>query len=523
MALALPPGRWSALPAECRHGAPVRAVGRGFAAWWACSLATTRRGRAARLVAHPSRCGTSEHLRHANAGLRGRSSYKSVAFDSGQTQARRMEIAILFAPHLSQRSCHVGDRFDNEAQGALQKLIDEGDSGAAAAVKLGEDPTRSCPPSRSASRRLAYSTASWARPPLAGPWLHGWSCRVPLPHADHAATGLVVVVITHFPSWWANWCPSALASRTPNCLRGWWHGPSTCWRSPPSRFVILLSTSTLHRCVCWGQGDQRQPRDRGRDPRHAGRGHDGGCHRVARAHHGPERVRLDDRQIGSLMVPRATWCARTWMRRLKRTQRCRHRTTRGRWCAAWTIFWVWSMPGSGCAGSREHGHGLADQPLQAALYVPETITGMELLDNFVCRMCNMAFVIDEYGEVQGIVSAAGPDRSHHRREFQPRDPETSWAVQRGRKLVARWAYSGARTQDRLGTWTAFRKRARPLPHPERHADADGTPPKETDTVTWEGWTRGGGHGGKTIDKTGHPADPGQRAVIVGGQGGGQRT
>jgi putative hemolysin len=36
---------------------------------------------------------------------------------------------------------------------------------------------------------------------------------------------------------------------------------------------------------------------------------------------------------------------------------------------------------------RDRTQGLADQTLQAALYVPETITGMELLDNFRLRTC----------------------------------------------------------------------------------------------------------------------------------------
>src|SRR5690606_22987738 len=47
---------------------------------------------------------------------------------------------------------------------------------------------------------------------------------------------------------------------------------------------------------------------------------------------------------------------------------------------------------------------LTTQPLQTALYVPETINAMELLDNFRQSDVQMAFVIDEYGEVQGIVT-----------------------------------------------------------------------------------------------------------------------
>ncbi|MDR7334082.1 CBS domain containing-hemolysin-like protein [Roseateles asaccharophilus] len=62
------------------------------------------------------------------------------------------------------------------------------------------------------------------------------------------------------------------------------------------------------------------------------------------------------------------------------------------------------------------------------LYVPETLTGMELLENF--RSCNvhMAFVIDEYGEIKGLVTLHLVEAITG--DFQPRDPAQAWAVQR---------------------------------------------------------------------------------------------
>ena len=41
----------------------------------------------------------------------------------------------------------------------------------------------------------------------------------------------------------------------------------------------------------------------------------------------------------------------------------------------------------------------------------------------------MAFVVDEYGEIQGIVTLQDLIEAITG-EFKPRDPETSWAVQR---------------------------------------------------------------------------------------------
>ena len=52
--------------------------------------------------------------------------------------------------------------------------------------------------------------------------------------------------------------------------------------------------------------------------------------------------------------------------------------------------------------SRGDDRTLASQLLQRPLYVPETLKGMELLETFRSSDVHVAFVIDEYGQVQGI-------------------------------------------------------------------------------------------------------------------------
>ncbi|MFP5442227.1 MAG: hemolysin family protein, partial [Betaproteobacteria bacterium] len=145
---------------------------------------------------------------------------------------------------------------------------------------------------------------------------------------------------------------------------------------------------------------------------------------------------------------------------------------------------------------------LAQQPLQPPLYVPETITGMELLDNFRLSDVHMAFVIDEYGEVQGIVTLQDLIEAITG-EFQPRDPETSWALQRE---DGSWLLDGhipvPELKDRLNLDT--------VPEEERgryHTLSGmvmlltGTLPRVTDSVEWEGWKlEVVDMDGKTIDK-----------------------
>jgi putative hemolysin len=45
-----------------------------------------------------------------------------------------------------------------------------------------------------------------------------------------------------------------------------------------------------------------------------------------------------------------------------------------------------------------------DVHVQAAMFVPETLSGMELLEQFRQRSGRMVFVVDEYGVVQGLVT-----------------------------------------------------------------------------------------------------------------------
>jgi putative hemolysin len=161
---------------------------------------------------------------------------------------------------------------------------------------------------------------------------------------------------------------------------------------------------------------------------------------------------------------------------------------------------------------------LAAQPLQAPLYVPETLTGMELLDNFRTSYVQMAFIVDEYGEVQGLVTLQDLIEAITG-EFRPRDPRDSWAV---RREDGSWLLDGhipvPELKDRLHLKT--------VPEEERgryHTLSGmlmwltGRLPRVADAVDWENWRLEiVDMDGKTIDKvlatpivepaTAHPAE-----------------
>ena len=134
--------------------------------------------------------------------------------------------------------------------------------------------------------------------------------------------------------------------------------------------------------------------------------------------------------------------------------------------------------------------------------MPETLTGMELLDNFRESHVHMAFVIDEYGEVQGLVTLQDLVEAITG-EFRPRDPHTSWAVQRA---DGSWLLDGhipvPELKDRLALDAVpEEERGRYQTLSGMMMLLTGRLPKVADTVEWEGW-----HfeivdmDGKTIDK-----------------------
>ena len=164
-----------------------------------------------------------------------------------------MEIAILFALILLNGLFAMSEIALVTARKArLQKLIDEGDSGAAAAVKLGEDPTRFLSTIQIGITSIGVLNGIVGEAALAEPlglWLA--SVGVPSPYGNYAATGLVVVLITYFSIVVGELGPSASGSLTPKPLHVWWRAPSIFWPWRPSRLCCCCRARPACCCACW--------------------------------------------------------------------------------------------------------------------------------------------------------------------------------------------------------------------------------------------------------------------------------
>lgn len=200
---------------------------------------------------------------------------------------------------------------------------------------------------------------------------------------------------------------------------------------------------------------------------------------------------LDDRQIASLMVPRSDVVVLDLdatfednLRRIEASDHARFPVVRGNLANVLGVVNARKLLSRTVRGAAPD----LKQHLEVPLYVPETMTGMELLDNFRSKELHMAFAIDEYGEVQGIVTLQDLIEAITG-EFHPRNPDTSWAV---RREDGSWLLDGhvpvPELKDRLGLDA--------VPDEERgryHTLSGmmmlltGRVPKTADMVTWEDW------------------------------------
>ncbi len=420
-----------------------------------------------------------------------------------------MEIAILFALILLNGAFAMSEiALVTARRTRLQKYIDEGDAAAAAAVKLGEDPTRFLSTIQIGITSIGVLNGIVGEAALAAPLaLQLAALGVPTPYDGYAATGLVVVTITYFSIVVGELVPKRLAQTHPETFARVVARPIEWLAIATKPFVRLLSVSTAGLLRLLGVRESAASSVT-EEEIHAVLA-EGTTAGVIESHeHAMVRnvFRLDDRRIGSLMVPRSDVVTldlrhpfEAHLAAIEASDHANFPVVRGGLDDLVGVInarqWLARIV-------RDDDRDLARQPLEQPLHVPETVTGMELLENFRTSNRHMAFVIDEYGEVQGIVTLQDLIEAITG-EFVPRDPGSSWALQRE---DGAWLLDGhipvPELKDRLGLDD--------VPDEDRgryHTLSGmvmlltGRLPATGDRVQWDGWSfEIVAMHGKTIDK-----------------------
>jgi putative hemolysin len=199
--------------------------------------------------------------------------------------------------------------------------------------------------------------------------------------------------------------------------------------------------------------------------------------------------RLDDRQIGSLMAPRRDVvfldANLPWEENAKRIQGAAH--TRYPVARGGLRDILGVLSARQILTKALHGEAPdLQRELQPPVYVPESVTGMELLQSFRGSNVQLAFVVDEHGEVLGIATLRDLLEAITG-EFTPQRPEDQWAVARE---DGSWLLDGLipvpELKDRLQLSS--------VPEEERYHTLSGMLmillgrlPQTSDAAEWQGW------------------------------------
>jgi len=319
-------------------------------------------------------------------------------------------------------------------KGRLQKLADEGDHGAARALELNQEPTRFLSTVQIGITSIAILNGIVGEAVLAEPlarWLekHG----VQPQNSGWLSTGVVVVAITYFSIVLGELVPKRIGQMNPEAIARVVAKPLDWLSMLAKPFVKLLSGSTQLIIKMLGI-KEREGGSLVEEDIHAllVEGSETGA--IEDTEHELVRnvFRLDDRLLGSLMVPRSQIvvldASLPWTENAKRIEESDHSrypvVRRTLHDILGTIharqLLVKTLKGEKPDLTVE---------LQQPVFVPESLTGMELLDNFRASGTHLAFVVDEYGEVLGMVTLADLIEAITG-EFKPHGAEDAWALRR---------------------------------------------------------------------------------------------
>jgi len=324
-------------------------------------------------------------------------------------------------------------------------------------------------------------------PPL-GRWLQEFGLGVEA--AEGLATGLVVLAVTYATIVFGELVPKRLGQMHAETVARRVARPMQWLAAIARPFVRLLTASTQLVLAAFGVRDERMRLVTEEEIEALlAEGSEAG---VIEAH---ERdmvrnvFRLDDRQIGSLMVPRRDvvfldpelpWEENA--RRIEAAEHTRYPVARGGLREVIGVVSARQILTRALRGERPD----LVREAQPPVYVPESLTGLELMQSFRASSSQLGFVVDEYGEVLGLVTL-GDLLEAITGELAAQKPEDRWAVARG---DGSWLLDGLIPVPELKDVLALES----VPEEGRYHTLSGMLmvllgklPHTTDRVEWQGW------------------------------------
>lgn len=375
----------------------------------------------------------------------------------------------------------------------LQVMVETGDAGAVAAMELHDDPTKFLSTVQIGITSIGVLNGIVGEAAFSAPFSQWLQHTVGLPDraAEISATAMVVALITVLTIIFGELVPKRLGQMYPESVARLVAQPmnwlSTATR-PLVRMLSFCTEGTLHLIGVRG-GPSRSVTEE-EIAASLEEGLDAGVIE-AQEHQMVRNVfRLDDRKVSSIMIPRTeiVWLdsealPADVLKVVSADEHSRYPVCRGGLDDLVGVVSAQSLLQQVMSGAALE----VTERLQPPVFVPETLSGMELLDQFRASNVQAVFVVDEYGVVQGMVTVRDVLEAIAGEFTTPSDD--AWAV---RREDGAWLFDGlipvTELKDRLDL--------KELPQEDRGRYNTlagmimlllGRLPDVTDSVEWEGW------------------------------------
>ncbi len=376
----------------------------------------------------------------------------------------------------------------------LQVMVEDDAPGAQAAIDLHENPTKFLSTVQIGITSIGILNGIVGEAAFSEPLARLLVLRLGVPEAGASvgATAIVVVSITILTIIFGELVPKRVGQMFPEIVARLVSRPMN-WLSMAVRpLVVLLSVCTNGVLRLMGiRGGPSRAVTEEEIAASLEEGFDAGIIEAQERQMVRNVFRLDDRQIGSMMIPRAEidWLdlndtPEQMLARIGETAHTRYPVCRGSLDDVQGVLAVVNLLQPLARGEKPD----LLQHIQPPVFVPETLSGMELLEHYRVSSTDLVFVVDEYGVVQGVISERELLEAITG-EFTHATDEEAWAVVRA---------DGSYLMDGMIPVPELKDRLdiKELPEEERGRYNTlagmimlllGHLPRTTDAVEWEGW------------------------------------
>ena len=375
----------------------------------------------------------------------------------------------------------------------LQVQVDAELPGARAALALHENQTRFLSTVQIGITSIGVLNGIVGEAAFSAPLAQGLESILGLSEraAGYAATALVVLLITVLTIIFGELVPKRLGQLYPETIARLVARPMNALSVAARPLVALLTVATQAILRLAGISDVARQVTEEEIAASLEEGLDAGV--IEQQEHQMVRnvFRLDERQVGSMMIPRAeiVWLdigapIADVLDRIIASGHARFPVCRGSLDEVLGVLGVQRLLAQMARGQAPS----VAEHLQPPVFVPETLSGMELLEHFRASNAELVFVVDEYGAVQGVISERDLLEAITGEFATPAD-EDAWAVRRD---DGSWLMDGLipvpELKDRL--------ELKDLPEEDRGRYNTlagmvmlllGRLPAVADRVDWEGW------------------------------------